>query len=94
MQQVPCGVVLALLFLTACDRQAPDKMSFFVTSVPAGDGGSIGGLQGADAHCQKLARERGDLSFDFSIEVADNRKAGTPSGQDASSSSLMALRGR
>jgi hypothetical protein len=30
-------------------------MSFFVTSVPIGDGGNLGGLEGADAHCQKLA---------------------------------------
>jgi hypothetical protein len=30
-------------------------MSFFVTSVGLGDGGNLGGLAGADAHCQKLA---------------------------------------
>jgi hypothetical protein len=30
-------------------------MSFFVTSVPVGDGGNLGGLTGADAHCQMLA---------------------------------------
>jgi hypothetical protein len=30
-------------------------MSFFVTSVPIGRGGNLGGLEGADAHCQKLA---------------------------------------
>ena len=30
-------------------------MSFFVTSVGVGDGANLGGLAGADAHCQKLA---------------------------------------
>jgi hypothetical protein len=30
-------------------------MSFFVTSVGLGDGGNLGGIAGADAHCQKLA---------------------------------------
>jgi len=30
-------------------------MSFFVTSEPVGDGGNLGGLAGADAHCQTLA---------------------------------------
>ena len=30
-------------------------MSFFVTSEPIGDGGNLGGLAGADAHCQTLA---------------------------------------
>lgn len=35
------------------------KMTFFVTSVPTGDGGNLGGLAGADAHCQKLAGAAG-----------------------------------
>jgi len=30
-------------------------MTFFVTSEPIGDGGNLGGLAGADAHCQRLA---------------------------------------
>ena len=30
-------------------------MSFFVTSAGPGDGGNLGGVHGADAHCQKLA---------------------------------------
>jgi len=32
-------------------------MTFFVTSEPIGDGGNLGGLAGADAHCQALATE-------------------------------------
>jgi hypothetical protein len=40
-----------------CD--STHTMSFFVTSVPTGDGGNLGGLAGADAHCQKLAAEVG-----------------------------------
>ncbi len=40
-----------------CDSS--QKMSFFVTSVPGGDGGNVGGLAGADAHCQKLATDAG-----------------------------------
>jgi hypothetical protein len=34
-------------------------MSFFVTSVGPGNGANLGGLAGADAHCQKLAVESG-----------------------------------
>ena len=34
--------------------QAPN-MSFFVTGAPLGKGGDLGGLAGADAHCQQLA---------------------------------------
>ncbi len=33
----------------------PPPMSFFVTSVGKGDGANLGGLAGADAHCQMLA---------------------------------------
>lgn len=34
-------------------------MSFFVTSVGKGDGANLGGLAGADAHCQALAAAAG-----------------------------------
>jgi len=40
--------------------QGPQQpMSFFVTSVGKGDGGNLGGLAGADAHCQSLAAAAG-----------------------------------
>lgn len=40
--------------------QGEDKsMSFFVTSVGVGNGADLGGLEGADAHCQELASEAG-----------------------------------
>lgn len=38
--------------------QATD-MSFFVTSVGKGNGADLGGLAGADAHCQALAKAAG-----------------------------------
>ena len=38
-------------------QQAP--MSFFVTSVGLGKGGDLGGLEGADRHCQSLAQAVG-----------------------------------
>ena len=34
-------------------------MGFFVTSVGLGNGGDLGGLEGADAHCQSLAEAAG-----------------------------------
>jgi hypothetical protein len=37
----------------------PPPMSFFVTSVGKGDGANLGGLAGADAHCQALAAAAG-----------------------------------
>ena len=33
----------------------PPEMGFFVTSAGIGDGANLGGLAGADAHCQSLA---------------------------------------
>jgi hypothetical protein len=41
-------------------QQAPPQpMSFFVTSVGKGDGANLGGIAGADAHCQSLASAAG-----------------------------------
>src|SRR5215469_6817189 len=36
-----------------------NNMTFFVTSAGPGKGGDLGGLAGADAHCQKLAEAAG-----------------------------------
>jgi hypothetical protein len=38
--------------------QSP-SMSFFITSEGSGDGANLGGLSGADAHCQSLAQTVG-----------------------------------
>ena len=61
------GVAAAIMmtFATAQAQEAapgktdPSKMTFFVTSVGTGKGGDLGGLAGADAHCQKLATAAG-----------------------------------
>jgi len=37
----------------------PREMTFFVTSVGPGKGGDLGGLEGADGHCQSLAQAAG-----------------------------------
>src|SRR5690606_29735493 len=49
------GVDVAL----AQDSQADDAMSFFITSEGPGDGANLGGLEGADRHCQSLAAAAG-----------------------------------
>lgn len=38
-------------------------MTFFVTSAGPGDGANLGGLEGADAHCQQLAEAAGSTGF-------------------------------
>jgi hypothetical protein len=39
--------------------QNKTSMSFFITSVGSGNGANLGGIAGADAHCQKLAAAAG-----------------------------------
>ena len=56
------GVSLAcvLLALGIQTTSAQDtSLSFFVTSEGPGNGGDLGGLEGADAHCQALAEAAG-----------------------------------
>ncbi|MDE0627807.1 MAG: hypothetical protein OXH99_15545 [Bryobacterales bacterium] len=54
-------VVVACAFALACLALpiAAQDMSFFITSEGSGDGANLGGLAGADAHCQKLAQAAG-----------------------------------
>jgi hypothetical protein len=40
-------------------KQPPAPMTFFLTSAGPGNGANLGGLAGADAHCQKLAAAAG-----------------------------------
>jgi len=49
-----------LLFLASVPAQAQQaSTTFFVTSTPIGNGGNLGGLAGADNHCQTLAQAAG-----------------------------------
>jgi len=40
-------------------EKAQNPMSFFIVSAGPGNGADLGGLEGADAHCQKLAEAAG-----------------------------------
>lgn len=51
------GSIIAAFAIPAV--AADDKMSFFITSVGGGNGADLGGLEGADAHCAKLAEAAG-----------------------------------
>jgi hypothetical protein len=57
-------VLLASVALLALSLAQPAKaqqanMTFFITSAGPGNGGNLGGLAGADAHCTKLAAAAG-----------------------------------
>ena len=54
------GMVLALTLQgVALNAQQAPPLGFFITSAGSGDGANLGGLSGADAHCQKLASAAG-----------------------------------
>jgi hypothetical protein len=50
-------VFAASLLIASCGAPKPPspQMSFFVTSTGLSDGGNLGGIPGADGHCQRLA---------------------------------------
>jgi hypothetical protein len=52
-------VACLALFCAAPVQAQQANMSFFVTSVGAGKGADLGGLAGADKHCQDLAKAVG-----------------------------------
>ena len=53
-------------------------MTFFVTSEPIGDGGNLGGLAGADAHCQKLAAAVGAGNRTWRAYLSTQARPGQP----------------
>jgi len=51
-------LLVCSIFALGAPALAQD-LSFFITSKGSGDGANLGGLAGADAHCQKLAAAAG-----------------------------------
>lgn len=52
-------IIVALATSNAMAQNADESMSFFLTSAGPGDGANLGGLAGADAHCEILAASVG-----------------------------------
>lgn len=52
-------LVFAMNVTDVLAQDAEGRMSFFITSAGPGDGANLGGLEGADQHCQALAEEEG-----------------------------------
>jgi hypothetical protein len=53
------AILAAMLAAGFVVAQEPPRMSFFLTSAGPGQGANLGGLDGADAHCAKLAEAAG-----------------------------------
>jgi hypothetical protein len=56
------AVGLAAVTTTASLQAQQSAMTFFITSAGSGNGGNLGGLEGADALCQKLAQVAGSAA--------------------------------
>jgi len=64
--------------LHAAPGAAQPKMGFFVTSVGSGDGANLGGLAGADKHCQTLAQAVGAGKRTWHAYLSTSATAGAP----------------
>lgn len=60
------------------DAGAKPRMTFFVTSVGVGDGANLGGLAGADRHCQKLAAAVGAGDLTWRAYLSTSPVSGNP----------------
>ena len=77
------GAVVALtasllsgVYVAYAGQQMP--MTFFVTSVGVGKGGDLGGLAGADAHCQMLAAAAGSTGKTWRAYLSTQARPGQP----------------
>ena len=58
MKALSAGLALSAALgigLAVVEAQNTPNLSFFITSAGSGNGANLGGIAGADAHCQKLA---------------------------------------
>jgi hypothetical protein len=64
--------------MPASENVPSSLMTFFVTSEGMGNGGNLGGLAGADAHCQKLASAVGAGSRTWRAYLSTQARPGQP----------------
>ena len=76
---IPLLATIALtgLWMTAPAHAQQATMSFFVTSVGKGKGADLGGLAGADAHCQALAKAAGSTETNWHAYLSTTEPGGT-----------------
>ncbi len=86
---VTLGLVAAvtgsIVAVNAQGTAANANMSFFISSVGSGNGGNLGGLAGADAHCTALAKAAGSAKPNWraylsitATPAANGQPAGAP----------------
>jgi hypothetical protein len=85
MKRITCVLAAGLLATGAwAQRTEQPEMSFFVTSVGSGKGANLGGVRGADAHCQMLATAAGagDKTWHAYLSITDLNGKGAINARD------------
>jgi hypothetical protein len=70
--------VIVAMALPVGAQNSPEKMSFFITSVGSGNGAALGGLKGADQHCQNLAKAAGAGNKTWRAYLSTSASGGQP----------------
>lgn len=71
-------VVLLPLSWIASSQEQKTNMTFFITSVGSGKGADLGGLTGADKHCQSLAQAVGAGNRTWRAYLSTSASGGQP----------------
>jgi hypothetical protein len=75
---IVAGVLPCMMGLVLLGQAQQQPMSFFVTSVGLGQGANLGGITGADFHCQKLAAAAGSTkTFQAYVSLSQGANAVT-----------------
>ena len=74
LPMLACSGLLAFGGIAQAQQQAPQSpnMTFFVTGNGSGKGADLGGLAGADAHCQMLAQGAGAGAKNWHAYLSSN----------------------
>ena len=83
MKALPIVMLSAALLVAGPAVAADQSMGFFVTSVGMGNGANLGGLEGADAHCGKLAKAAGSERTTWRAYLSTQSPDGKARGKSA-----------
>lgn len=83
MKIAKIAATAGLLLVTAAPMAADQSMGFFITSEAIGNGGNLGGVEGADAHCVKLAEAAGSKGRQWRAYVSTQSTDGKTRGMSA-----------
>jgi hypothetical protein len=76
-------IVTILLMVAGTTTAADHAMGFFVSSVSIGNGADLGGLEGGDAHCTKLAEAAGSKARKWRAYLSTQSPDGKAFGKSA-----------